>query len=185
MNTEPNDSDTPARQSEIRERTRALIDLVGNDGTVVALDSLLAAYVHVATQRGRIEECGGVLQRLGAQMGGAMRVATAIVPSAATIDVEDALKQPPKGYTEEDVRIASGLVEQFVAATWSVNHRCALSALLTVYMQVAERQGESVKAAEHLVSVGGGVLLQAMLDQAGGPKAQTTAEVRPQGTTVH
>ncbi|MBX3588763.1 MAG: hypothetical protein KF796_19195 [Ramlibacter sp.] len=84
----------------------------------------------------------------------------------------------PKGYTPEDLRAASMLTDQLMELTAQYHPKVGMSALLSAYMRHAVNTGTLVGAAEHLVSVGGGVLMTNMLAAASAEK-EHRAQVLP------
>ncbi|MGE3348167.1 MAG: hypothetical protein AB7I35_12115 [Ramlibacter sp.] len=76
----------------------------------------------------------------------------------------------PKGYTPEDLQATAKLTDQLMELTAPHHPKVGMSALLSAYMRQAVATGTVVGAAEHLVSVGGGVLMTNMLAAASAEK---------------
>lgn len=68
-----------------------------------------------------------------------------------------------KGYTPEETQATQALSDQLMELTGAVHPKVAMTALLAAYMRHAHRTNTVAGAAEHLVAVGGGVLMTNML----------------------
>jgi hypothetical protein len=181
MNEQASNSALPSGIAEtdmhaVCDRTKELIALVKGDSNGVALDSLFSAYVNEAYRRDKRPGCAALMLRVGRMMaedtmplGASPGVNAVAAPGAAA----------PAGYTAEDVAAINRLLDSLARRLHDVPGQIALSALLTMYMRVAQVQGDELKAAENLLATGARVVMQQTL---AGNGAQGMA---PAGTTLH
>lgn len=90
----------------------------------------------------------------------------------------------PKGYTPEDMQAVQALTDALMAATAAAHPKIAMTALVTAYMRHATKSDVMVGAAEHLVAVGGAVLLGVMSTQADADRQHRT-QVMPATGRMH
>jgi hypothetical protein len=167
---------TEADMHAVHARTKALIALVSGDSNGTALDALISAYVNEAYRRDRRASCAAMILRLGRLM----MEDKLPTQGAAVINTPAPATAAPAGYSAEDVAAVEQLLDSLATLLHDVPGQVALSALLTMFLRVAEVQGDTVKAAEHLMATGARVVMEQLL--AG--KLQH-ASPAPAGATLH
>lgn len=123
----------------------AAMELVRGESDSVALDALLNAYVNTARMRGKLQGSAQVMMSVAQQLGAtAKQPVPAPAPAAAAA----------AGYDADEIEAVRALTERLADVLHDQRSRVALSALLTMYVNVAALAGHTVPAAQFLVKTG-------------------------------
>lgn len=171
---------TESDMHAVYDRTKALIALVKGDSNGVALDALFSAYVNEAYRRDKRPGCAALMLRVGRMMAqDSMPVGANRGVDAAAAPAPAPGAHPSAGYTAADVAAINRLLDSLARRLHDVPGQIALSALLTMYMRVAQVQGDELAAAENLLATGARVVMQQTL------AGNATHGAPPAGTTLH
>lgn len=165
MKAEPSE-----RFATLNERCKALQALVADDGHELALNALISALATRAyganLQRpvaANLRKLAQVMEQYGSReaLQEVARANEGRIPTPrleqmtlGRIPVPDEVPTAPEGYSAEDVQATTQLVEKLSVLLEGQANHVALSVLLSVYMNVAEYTGDTVRAAQYLVHTG-------------------------------
>lgn len=161
----PQRTELPADLAALNERLKAILAVVKADEARFGMDALISAYVTQVYRTGLHLRAASCLRQLSSVMeayGTRQDLTKAAVQNGGRIPVPDDLPaEVPEGYSAADTIQIKDLCVKLAALLGGYANHVGMSALVTMYGQVATCTGDLRKAGEFLVKVGNDLVAEA------------------------